>query len=99
MAHQVESLQSLLEQVTYLWDDKKVSEREIGIRLAMLKVHSSRVMEFCAREAVQIFGGRGYIRGGIASRVERIYREVRVQAIAEGSEEILQDFFVRQSKL
>ncbi|CAE7404724.1 AFT10-1 [Symbiodinium microadriaticum] len=56
--------------------------------LAMLKVQGSLTMEFCAREAMQIFGGAGYMRG---NKVERIYREVRVQAIGGGSEEIMRD--------
>jgi acyl-CoA dehydrogenase len=50
-------------------------------------------MEFCAREAMQILGGVGYIRG---NRVERIYREVRVNAIGGGSEEIMRDLSSRQ---
>ncbi len=61
--------------------------------IAMLKVQSSQTMEFCAREAMQILGGIGYMRG---SRVERIYREVRVNAIGGGSEEIMRDLASRQ---
>jgi len=61
--------------------------------IAMLKVQSSQTMEFCAREAMQILGGIGYMRG---SRVERIYREVRVNAIGGGSEEIMRDLAARQ---
>lgn len=61
--------------------------------IAMLKVQCSQTMEFCAREAMQILGGAGYIRG---NRVERIYREVRVQAIGGGSEEIMRDLASRQ---
>jgi acyl-CoA dehydrogenase len=61
--------------------------------IAMLKVQASETMEFCAREAMQILGGIGYIRG---SRVERIYREVRVNAIGGGSEEIMRDLAARQ---
>jgi acyl-CoA dehydrogenase len=61
--------------------------------IAMLKVQASQTMEFCAREAMQIMGGSGYMRG---SRVERIYREVRVNAIGGGSEEILRDLASRQ---
>ena len=38
-------------------------------------------MEFCAREASQILGGASYVRG---NPVERLYREVRVNAIAPG---------------
>jgi acyl-CoA dehydrogenase len=61
--------------------------------LALLKVQATLTLEFCAREAMQILGGAGYMRGG---RVERIYREVRVNAIGGGSEEILRDLAARQ---
>ncbi len=61
--------------------------------IALLKVQCSQTMEFCAREAMQILGGTGYMRG---SRVERIYREVRVNAIGGGSEEIMRDLAARQ---
>ncbi len=61
--------------------------------IAMLKVEATLTMEFCAREACQVLGGASYIRGG---RVERIYREVRVNAIGGGSEEILRDLAARQ---
>jgi acyl-CoA dehydrogenase len=61
--------------------------------IAMLKVQCSQTMEFCAREAMQILGGIGYMRD---NRVERIYREVRVNAIGGGSEEIMRDLAARQ---
>ena len=61
--------------------------------IATLKVQASQTMEFCAREASQILGGASYIRG---NRVERIYREVRVNAIGGGSEEIMRDLAARQ---
>jgi len=61
--------------------------------IALLKVQCSQTMEFCAREAMQILGGIAYMRG---SRVERIYREVRVNAIGGGSEEIMRDLATRQ---
>ena len=64
--------------------------------IALLKVHCSQTLEFCAREAMQILGGIGYMRG---SRVERIYREVRVNAIGGGSEEIMRDLASRQYQL
>lgn len=67
--------------------------REHAGDIALLKVQSSQTMEFCAREAMQILGGIGYMRG---SRVERIYREVRVNAIGGGSEEIMRDLAARQ---
>ncbi len=61
--------------------------------IALLKVQASETVEFCAREAMQILGGIGFMRG---SRVDRIYREVRVNAIGGGSEEIMRDLAARQ---
>jgi acyl-CoA dehydrogenase len=64
--------------------------------LAMAKVQASETMEYCAREASQILGGASYLRG---NRVERFYREVRVNAIGGGSEEIMRDLAARQYTL
>lgn len=61
--------------------------------LAEAKVTASLTMEFCAREAAQILGGASFIRG---NRVERLYREVRVNAIGGGSEEIMRDLAARR---
>ena len=52
-----------------------------------------RMLEAVAREAAQVLGGASYITG---SKVERIYREVRVNAIGGGSEEIMLDLAGRQ---
>jgi acyl-CoA dehydrogenase len=61
--------------------------------LAEAKITASLTMEFCAREAAQILGGASFIRG---NPVERLYREVRVNAIGGGSEEILRDLAARR---
>jgi acyl-CoA dehydrogenase len=61
--------------------------------LAECKVQASLTMEFCAREAAQVLGGASYLRG---NKVERIYRDVRVNAIGGGSEEIMRDLAARQ---
>jgi acyl-CoA dehydrogenase len=60
---------------------------------AMLKVQATQMLERVARDAAQILGGASYITG---SKVERIYREVRVNAIGGGSEEIMLDLAGRQ---
>jgi len=60
---------------------------------AMLQVQATRMLEAVAREAAQVLGGASYMTG---SKVERIYREVRVNAIGGGSEEIMLDLAGRQ---
>jgi acyl-CoA dehydrogenase len=61
--------------------------------IAEAKVAATTTFELCAREAAQILGGASYLRGSV---VERLYREVRVQAIGGGSEEIMRDLASRQ---
>jgi len=89
MAQRVWATTSMLD--TLAW---RVVQGESPVaELAMLKVQATETMEYCAREAMQILGGAGFIRG---HRVERIYREVRVMAIGGGSEEIMRDLAARQ---
>lgn len=61
--------------------------------IAEAKIAATTTFEMCAREAAQILGGASYLRG---DTVERLYREVRVQAIGGGSEEIMRDLASRQ---
>ncbi len=63
------------------------------VEISEAKVDATMTFEFCAREAAQILGGASYLRGSV---VERLYREVRVQAIGGGSEEIMRDLAGRQ---
>eukprot|EP00754_Rhynchopus_humris_P050770 Rhum_TRINITY_DN9144_c0_g1::Rhum_TRINITY_DN9144_c0_g1_i1::g.31740::m.31740 len=68
-------------------------------KYSLLKLKCTRTFEMAAREACQVFGGKSFIRGGPAARVERLYREVRVMAIGGGSEEIMMELASRQAKL
>lgn len=99
MARRIEGVQAWTELISY--QVQVMAPMEANIKLAgvlsLLKVESTQVLEFCSREAIQIFGGLGYTRGGLAGRVERIYRDVRVLAIGGGSEEIMTDFAIRQA--
>lgn len=61
--------------------------------LALLKVQATTTLEHCARESLQVLGGRAYTGD---NRVERIYREARIFVIGGGSEEILRDLAARQ---
>lgn len=89
MARKINATQAYVEQCA-----QRVAAGERPVAdLSMLKVQATLTMEFCAREAMQILGGAGYMRG---CRVERIYREVRVMAIGGGSEEIMRDLVARQ---
>jgi acyl-CoA dehydrogenase len=52
---------------------------------SMAKLYASEMAGRVADRAVQVFGGRGYMRDNVA---ERFYREVRVDRIWEGTSEI-----------
>jgi len=99
MARQVESTHAVLEQLTYQMCrmSKEEQNSKLGGDMALIKVQATKVFEYCAREAAQIFGGASYVRGGQGEKVERLYREVRAYAIPGGSEEVLLDLGVRQA--
>merc|ERR1712166_1172465 len=71
---------------------------KMGGQTALLKVQTTKVFEYCARESAQIFGGLGYTRGGQGEKVERLNREVRAMAVPGGSEEIMLDLGVKQAQ-
>jgi len=62
-------------------EDVKVSHAQCS----MAKLYASEMANRVADRAVQIFGGRGYMRENVA---ERFYRELRVDRIWEGTSEI-----------
>jgi len=92
MAKRILATRAFMEQTTWQMQQGEVPVAELGL----LKVQATETLEFCAREAVQILGGNGFMRG---NKVERIYREVRVFAIGGGSEEIMRDLAARQLRL
>ena len=56
-------------------------------RCSMVKLYASEMANRVADRAVQVFGGRGYMRENVA---ERFSRELRVERIWEGASEIQQ---------
>uniref|UniRef100_UPI00278BFE90 acyl-CoA dehydrogenase family protein n=1 Tax=Escherichia coli TaxID=562 RepID=UPI00278BFE90 len=84
MAQKIHASQAMLELLAWRLDR---GEHPIA-ELCMLKNQATQTLAFCASEAVQIFGGAGFMRG---AKVERIYREVKVNAIGGGAEEIMKD--------
>jgi acyl-CoA dehydrogenase len=69
--------------------DTKVSHAQCS----MAKLYSSEMAGRVADRAVQVFGGRGYMRENVA---ERFYRELRVERIWEGTSEIQRMIIARQ---
>lgn len=93
MARMIEATHAWLESVTYQLHtmQKMEGDLKLGGPTALLKVQCTKVFEYCAREAAQIFGGLSYTRGGQGERVERLNREVRAMAVPGGSEEVMLD--------
>jgi len=92
MAQRIAASQAMLELLAWRLEQGENPIAEI----CMLKNQATQTMAFCASEAVQIFGGAGYMRG---VKVERIYRDVKVNAIGGGAEEIMKDLASRQMGL
>jgi acyl-CoA dehydrogenase len=59
----------------------------------MAKLYCSEMAGRVADRAVQVFGGRGYMRENVA---ERFFRELRVERIWEGTSEIQRMIVARQ---
>ena len=92
MAQKIRVTQTYLESLAWRIDQGESPVADI----CMLKNQATQTMAFCASEAVQIHGGMGFMRG---TKVERIYREVKVNAIGGGAEEIMKDLAARQMGL
>jgi acyl-CoA dehydrogenase len=60
---------------------------------SMVKLYASEMAGRVADRAVQVFGGRGYMRENVA---ERFFRELRVERIWEGTSEIQRMIIARQ---
>ena len=93
MAIRIETTRTLLEDLAWRVENSAGDPKVLVAQLSMLKVQSMQTLQFCADTAVQILGGMGFMRG---TRVERIYREVKVNMIGGGSEEIMKDLAARQ---
>ncbi|HJR91188.1 MAG TPA: acyl-CoA dehydrogenase [Acidimicrobiia bacterium] len=65
--------------------DAGVDPKVAHAHCSMAKLYASEMANRVADRAVQIFGGRGYMRENVA---ERFFRELRVDRIWEGTSEI-----------
>ena len=89
MSAKIDAMDAYLNQVAQLMNDGEMPVAEIS----KIKFYCSECIESIASEAMQIFGGAGYLRG---NAIERIYREVKVMAIGGGSKEIMKDLTAKQ---
>ena len=87
----------LADSLTELWAARLITYRTaeaidagedvkvLHAQCSMAKLYASEMANRVADRAVQIFGGRGYMRENVA---ERFFRELRVDRIWEGTSEI-----------
>lgn len=96
MATEIEAARMLTWKAAVLKDSGKPYARHA----AMCKLLASQVAVRCANDAVQIHGGLGYVKDGIA---ERLYRDAKVTEIYEGTSEIqkivIAESLLREGKL
>jgi alkylation response protein AidB-like acyl-CoA dehydrogenase len=81
MATRIDAARQLVHHAASLRDQKKPFSREA----AQAKLFASGTAVDVVREAVQIHGGHGYMRG---SKVERLYRDAKITEIYEGTNEV-----------
>jgi alkylation response protein AidB-like acyl-CoA dehydrogenase len=89
MATELEAARLLVYKAAVLKDQRK----PFAQAAAMAKLFASEVGERCAYQAIQIHGGMGY---AVESQVERMYRDVRLTTIGEGTSEIQRLVIARQ---
>ncbi|MFP5527020.1 acyl-CoA dehydrogenase family protein [Peptococcus simiae] len=71
--------------LVYSAAEMKDAHENYGMQSAMAKLYASDIALEVVDEAVQIFGGAGFIKG---LPVERFYRDAKITAIYEGTNEI-----------
>jgi acyl-CoA dehydrogenase len=84
MAVDIFATKSMLYRIA--WEiDHKADRKLVHARASALKLQSSEMAGRVIDKALQILGGRGYMR---ENPVERLYRDIRVDRIWEGTSEI-----------
>lgn len=71
--------------LVYSAAELKQAHEPYGMEAAMAKQYASDIAMEVTSEALQIFGGTGFLKG---MEVERMYRDVRITPIYEGTNEI-----------
>ncbi len=66
-------------------DAKMKGVEQFAIECAIIKIHGSEVLAYCADEGVQVYGGMGFSE---EAPMARAYRDARITRIYEGTNEI-----------
>ena len=82
MATKIESARQMTYITAWRFQNGEYPVREIS----MSKLHASRVLCEVADECIQIHGGAGYMR---EYNVERVWRDMRLNRIGAGTDEIM----------
>jgi acyl-CoA dehydrogenase len=85
MAAEIMAAKSLLYRVAWGAGRTDMDRKRLHVEAAAVKLVCSETAWRVVDRAVQIFGGRGYMR---EQPVERLYRDIRVDRIWEGTSEI-----------
>ena len=94
MAVEIMAAKSLVYRVA--WEiDHGLDRKLIHARASAVKLHASEMAGRVIDKALQILGGRGYMR---ENPVERLYRDIRVDRIWEGTSEIQRAIIAGQIK-
>ncbi|MGE0199424.1 MAG: acyl-CoA dehydrogenase family protein [Candidatus Melainabacteria bacterium] len=83
MATEIEAARCLVYNAARL----KEAGQPYGMEASMAKLYASEMVNRCASEAVQVFGGYGYTKD---FPVERYFRDARVMSLFEGTSQIQQ---------
>ena len=71
--------------LVYSAAEKKEAHEPYGVDAAMAKMYASDIALEVTNDAVQIFGGTGFLKG---IDVERMYRDAKITTIYEGTNEV-----------
>jgi alkylation response protein AidB-like acyl-CoA dehydrogenase len=88
MATKIESARQMVYTTAWRFENGEYPVREIS----MAKLHAARVAVEVADECIQIHGGAGYMK---EYGVERVWRDMRLNRIGAGTDEIMLDLIGR----
>ncbi|KAI0322547.1 acyl-CoA dehydrogenase NM domain-like protein [Amylostereum chailletii] len=99
MIARVEAAQGWCENVTHQMNNMSYKEqaKNLAGQIGLLKMFCTQSAQETAKDAVQVFGGRGITRTGMGRFVEHYHRTITFDALLGGAEDVLGDLGVRQA--